>query len=483
MTIEAAVRHRNLLVIMLDEWRQAAAGFSGSDPVDTPNMDALASKGTVFTHAVSNYPVCSPHRAMLMSGMYPHANGVTANCNSLTTPAQQLDPDLRCWSDVLSDLGYRCGYVGKWHLDAPSGQDIARERARGRTAITWDAFTPRDRRHGFAFWDAYGSSNDHFRTLYWRTDGVQDAPADGGEVFEGWSPVHDTDAAIEFLDAAGDSDDPFALVVSYNPPHMPFHHVPDQWKKRYQDLPKEQLLTRGNVPKDFDGDQAGVADYFAMVSGVDAEIGRLVAALDDQLDETLIILTADHGEMLGSHGMMGKNTWYDESIMIPLVMRLPGVVPATENDVLISAPDLYPTMLALLGVSDDPGARIPADLHGRDLSGPIRHPGSTPVPDAALYLSQQSPWDVDAEGRWRNSRDERGIRTHRWTYVERREPHGDRLLFDIVNDPWQLTDVYQEMADDEAAIVEELQRLLYAELHRVSDPWVSCKSQVGPAKP
>lgn len=473
MRSSGAAHHRNLLVIMLDEWRQAAAGFSASDPVATPNMDALASDGTVFTHAVSNYPVCSPHRAMLMSGMYPHANGVTANCNSLTSPEQQLDPDLRCWSDVLSDLGYRCGYVGKWHLDAPTHQDIARERTRGRTAITWDAFTPQDRRHGFSFWDAYGSSNDHFRTMYWRTDATRDASIDNGEVFEGWSPDHDTDAAIEFLGSTGDSDSPFALVVSYNPPHMPFHHVPERWKARYQDLPTEQLLTRGNVPDSFDGARAGVADYFAMISGVDAQVGRLIDALGDRLDETLIILTADHGEMLGSHGLMGKNIWYDESIMIPLIMRLPGVIPIAENDALFSAPDLYRTILALLGVSDDPRALVPVDLHGRDLSGLVRHPGSAPGPDVALYFSEQSPWDVDEEGRWRSVRDERGIRTHEWTYVERQEPHGGRLLFDLVNDPQQLTNVYQEMADDGAVIVGELQRLLYAELHRVSDPWVN----------
>ena len=110
----------NLVFIMADQWRGQAIGCLGLEPVRTPNLDKLASEGVHFTDAISSYPVSSPARGMLMTGMYPVSSKVTGNCNSNTAPyGVELPESARCWSDVLKDQGYELGYIGKWHLDSP----------------------------------------------------------------------------------------------------------------------------------------------------------------------------------------------------------------------------------------------------------------------------------------------------------------------------------------------------------------------------
>ena len=106
---------------MADQFRGDAMGCIEKEPVQTPNLDRLASEGILFTDAVSSYPVSSPARAMLMTGMYPATNGVTGNCNSQNTPyGVELSKEAVCWSDVLKEEGYRTAYIGKWHLDCPA---------------------------------------------------------------------------------------------------------------------------------------------------------------------------------------------------------------------------------------------------------------------------------------------------------------------------------------------------------------------------
>ena len=114
----AAQTPPNLVFIMADQYRGDALGCLGREPVKTPCLDNLASEGVLFTNAVSSYPVSSPARAMLMTGMYPLHNKVVGNCNSQTAPyGVELPQEARCWSDVLKDMDYRTGYIGKWHLD------------------------------------------------------------------------------------------------------------------------------------------------------------------------------------------------------------------------------------------------------------------------------------------------------------------------------------------------------------------------------
>lgn len=164
----------NLVFIMADQYRGDAIGCIGKEPVKTPCLDKLASEGVLFTNAVSSYPVSSPARAMLMTGMYPIHNKVTSNCNSQTAPyGVELPQDARCWSDVLKDMNYQTGYIGKWHLDSPYKPYVDTYNNRGKVA--WNEWCPPERRHGFEHWIAYGTYDYHLKPMYWDATAPRDS--------------------------------------------------------------------------------------------------------------------------------------------------------------------------------------------------------------------------------------------------------------------------------------------------------------------
>ena len=188
----------NLIYVFPDQMRGQALGVMGQDPVITPHLDRFAAEGVNLTQAVSNYPVCSPYRAMCLTGQYPHANGVLANCN--TNGAEhgyQLRESSRCWSDVLSDRGYSQGYIGKWHLDSPYRPYV--DTSNNNEDFAWNEWTPPHRRHGFDFWYAYGTYDQHMRPMYWTTDAPRDKPTFVAQ----WGPEHEADQAIKYIKKEG----------------------------------------------------------------------------------------------------------------------------------------------------------------------------------------------------------------------------------------------------------------------------------------
>ncbi|MGZ0145941.1 sulfatase-like hydrolase/transferase [Kribbella sp. WER1] len=444
----------NLLFVLADQWRSSAFGFRGQDPVRTPHLDALAADSVVLTNAISNYPVCSPYRAMLMSGRYPFGNGVPLNVNSLTAPlGVGLRADLTCWSDVLHADGYYLGYVGKWHLDPPTDDDAIYGEG-VREGCVWDAYTPPERRHGFDFWYSHGCCDDHLHPHYWADAAPREAPTR----VDAWSPEHETDVALGFLrDAARryrEDGAPFALTMSYNPPHQPFDTVPSRYLDEYRD---RDLLVRPNVPAGSDEAATVAPQYFAAMTGVDEQIGRLLDALTAEGldDNTIVVFTSDHGMQLGSHGLMFKNVWYDESLVVPFILRWPGQVPARTDDLLLSAPDIAPTLLGLLG------AAVPDEMQGRNLSAVVRgEPGDRP--ERALYLRPAGGFEDTTE-------DTRGLRTLDRTFVVQRAGDGTEQLhlYDLVEDPYQQQNVAAERPDEVAA----LRAALREELARCNDPW------------
>ncbi len=451
----------NIVYVLADSHRAQAMGYMDADPVRTPNFDAFAVESVKLTHCVSNKPICSPHRGMLLTGLYPHRSGVPQNCNS-DRPDSYLRPETRCWSDVLADNGYSLGYIGKWHLDFPDDQPHAWLSNRKARARQWDAFTPPGpRRHGFSFWYAYGCCNTHLQPHYWTGDGGIDGRID----VEQWSVEHETDVTIRFLrnenGAYRDEGKPFALVVSPNPPHGPHQFVPERYRDIYRDTPAEQLLNRPNAQLETEQGVealAVAADYFAMCTGVDDQFGRLLAEIDalGLREDTIVIFTSDHGEMLGSHGRMHKSVWYDESMLVPFLLRAPGRAVPRWDDLLLSTPDLCPTLLGLAGLTE----QIPAGVQGVDLSE-VLCTGQGPRPAEALYFAGD-PFAPDSA---------RGLRTHRYTYVVRGlgDGPGERLLFDSQADPYQMTNI----ADREPTVMAELHARIVARLAAIGDPWVS----------
>ncbi|MCD6194509.1 MAG: sulfatase-like hydrolase/transferase, partial [Candidatus Aminicenantes bacterium] len=148
--------------------RGQALGFLHEEIVFTPNLDRCARESVVFSQTVSNYPVCSPFRASLMSGKYPPSHGVLGNCNSKSAEyGYELKTNERCWSDILKEKGYSLGYIGKWHLDNPHKPYV--KCYNNTEKFAWNEWCPPERRHGFDFWYAYGTYDRHLNPMYWTT--------------------------------------------------------------------------------------------------------------------------------------------------------------------------------------------------------------------------------------------------------------------------------------------------------------------------
>lgn len=446
----------NLLFIFPDQFRPQAMGFTNQDPVLTPNIDKLASEGVYFPNAVSNRPLCTPYRGMLMTGKYCFSTNLQTNCNTSSRKYQNLlREDEICFSDVLKESGYSCGYIGKWHLDAPEGPDCDD----WREAI-WEAYTPPgEKRHGFDFWHAYGCNNRHLEPYYW----VNDAPREDTLFAKEWSPIHEANVAIDFISNKNIRADnkPWALFVSMNPPHGPYHEVPQEYRDIYKDIPVDTLLNRPNVPTGIKGKggRKNVVDYFACVTGVDEQIGRILKELDrsGQAENTIVVFTADHGEMMGSHGLMQKVVWYEESFRIPFIIRWPKKLKAGINKTHFSVPDVMPTFLSLLGLEE----RVPANVEGENLSTNVLN-ASEAGPDFTLYINSDP---TDALGGMR------GLRNDRYTFVIERNKKGDVVrnrLFDNQKDPYQLANIAEEKPD----LVEEFTSQVFNKMKEINDPWI-----------
>ena len=458
-----AFRQPNLLFVFPDQMRAQALGFLDEDPAKTPVLDRFAAEGVVLTQAVSNYPVCSPYRGMMLTGLFPHANGVLANCN--TNGAEhgyELPTDARCWSDVLKESGYSLGYIGKWHLDSPYKPYV--DTANNSEDFAWNEWTSPERRHGFDFWYAYGTYDNHDHPEYWSTQATRDQRTRVDQ----WGPEHEAERAIEFIrNENGDfreAEKPWALVVSMNPPHMPYQRVPERYLEMYGDATSEELINRPNVALDEDTSGARLArrhmkNYLAQVTGVDDQFGRILEVLEEAglEEETIVVFTSDHGNCLGSHEQVSKNIHYEESMRVPFIIRWTGTIQPRMDDLLLSTPDIYPTLLELMGQ----GEKIPPQVQGTS-HAPILLHGVGERPTSQLYL--WIPYGEPALGR-------RGVRTHRYTLSIEKTEEGivETILHDNVADPYQLENIAARRPDLVAELVE---RELNPWLRKTEDPWL-----------
>lgn len=426
--------HPNLVFIMADQWRGQALGYKGIEPVITPNLDRLAGEGVAFDNAVSSYPVSSPARAMLMTGQYPLTNRVTGNCNSATAPyGVELQESARCWSDVLKDKGYSTGYVGKWHLDAPWRPFVDTYNNRGKVA--WNEWCPVSRRHGFEYWIAYGTYDYHLRPMYWDTHAVRDS----FYYVDQWGPEYEADRAIGYLkneEGERKEGEPFALVVSMNPPHTGYELVPQRYKDLYKNTDIESICRNPAIPPKGTpmGDyyRKSIRDYYACMTGVDEQVGRIVKALEELglAENTIVIFTSDHGVSMGMHHEVGKDIFYEESMSVPMIVRWPErIKPRRDTRLQIAFADLAPTMLALMGFEKD----IPAEIQTFNLAAQVLKEGKKGPAFQPYYRCDPSNLKTGF----------RGIRDNRYTFALRFDDGkiGDIYLFDREKDPYQLDNI------------------------------------------
>lgn len=455
---------QNLLYIFADQWRYQAVGCHNSDQVVTPNMDRFAAESMDFTHAYSTFPLCSPHRASLMTGKYPFNVGMWTNCKIGLEEKIMLKPQETCIGNVLKDGGYQTGYIGKWHLDA---SELNFSDHPGSGAKEWDAYTPPgERRQGFDYWLSYGACDEHLDPHYWMDSEEQIKPGK-------WSAEYETDKAIEYIETRKDDETPFALFLSYNPPHLPYELVPDEYYEKFKDL---GINYRPNVPDDM---KEGILktqsrQYFAAVHGIDEQFGRIYDYLKENgLEEnTLVVLSADHGEMLGSHHLMSKNVWYEESIHIPLFMRQKGRIKAGENPVIFASPDHMPTLLGLLDLP------IPDTCQGYDHTKGIFGTDDNAPEDMFLCSypgSQELVTAFSRLGLTHKAYGWRGMKGKGFTYVVsngyRPGEARTEFLYDDIQDPCQLNPRVIPAECTEPQII-ELRKKLCGYLDLTDDPFL-----------
>ena len=444
----------NLVIIIADQWRGETLGLWGIEPVLTPNIDALASQGIVFSEAISSYPVSSPARGMLMTGMYPFKNKVVCNCNSDSAPyGVELEESVVCWSDVLKTKGYNLGYLGKWHLDSPYKPYI---KTSNNGKMAWNEWCPPERRHGFDMWTAYGTYDNHLKPMYWTKDLERE------EFFyvDQWGPEYEADRAIEYIDK--NKTDNFALVVSMNPPHSPYSYVPEKYKDIYDDVDVEELCSKKpSIPakgtKWGDHYRRNIKDYYACMTGVDEQVGRIVNELKEKglFDNTIIVFTSDHGDCIGTHGEITKNNWFEESMNIPMIITYPEKIkPRVDKVAQMSIQDIYPTVLSLMGLEKD----IPKSVETINYADYIV--GET---------SKSAKWQPYMKLDYKNMKSGlRGIRSLKYTFVLKYNGGEiiDTILYDNIKDPFQMSNI----ADKSARLCKELTKQTAKLFKPMGDP-------------
>jgi uncharacterized sulfatase len=350
---------------MTDTQGANVVGTYGHPELDTPNIDTLAKTGIKFTRAYTTCPLCTPARAGLFSGIYPHTAGAWTN----NLP---LGDNVKTMGQRFQDGGYRTAYVGKWHLD---GHDYF---GTGICPDGWeDAYWYDGRRY-------LGELNEE-EILLWRRGLSTPRDLRAHDIQPEFTWAHRvSDRAIDFLERR--SGEPFLLAVSYDEPHHPFT-CPPEYAEKFEDyaypLGPAAYDTLENKPAHHrewaEADGVQLEDgrarhplYFGCNSFVDHEIGRVVDAVHARApDDTYIIFTSDHGDMLGAHQLKGKGpAMYEEITHMPLIVEQPGGAGAgTTNSTFVSHVDLLPTMLELAELAVPPimeGQSIVPLLRGED---------------------------------------------------------------------------------------------------------------------
>ena len=423
----------NILFVFSDQQRSSALGCAyGDEDLATPNFDAFAGEGMRLDAAVSNTPVCTPYRAMLMTGLHGHHTRVTTNnCY----PDLSLHPHI---GTTFANAGYRCGYIGKWHLGPEVRLDAGHPM---RLGFDDEWFVPVLGRHNNPNRDHAINSRDT-------------------EVGEGIDRTEaETNRAIEFINKQ-DGDVPWCLFVSWYPPHPPLV-APDRYVAPYLD---RDLTKHPTTWKLFHDDELAAlngdyAHYYGLISQLDAEFGRLMQALSKGgvADNTIVIFTSDHGEMLGSQGLYSKHWPYRESSHIPFLIRWPDRIPAGRTlEMPFGTPDIFPTLCGLAGIN------APATLDGVDCAATFL---GGEAAQESVYLSMQHgyvPWPG-----WR------GIRTERYNYA--RTEDAPWILFDLKNDPFE----QHNLVDENKSLTAELDALLLQAMSNCGDSWHGLSQHLG----
>jgi len=446
------VSRPNILLLCTDQQRYDALGAQGNDEISTPNLDRLAEQGALFDQCYVQNPVCAPSRASLMTSRYVHSHGLWANGVSL--PAGE-----RIFTRDLADAGYDCGLVGKFHLAACIDGRTEQRHDDGFRRFRW----AHDAGHE-------SPENQYHRWLEQRFPELYDHARDpASPVQYGSLPAEahltrwTAEETVGFLRDGRDPDKPFFWVANFYDPHHPFE-APPEYLARYEagsisepvgtpaELDTKPAIYAEASKRSYAGHAKGFAEYtpeemrqaraayYAMVTFIDDEVGRILDVLDEQglADNTIVVFTSDHGEMLGDHQLMLKGPMmFDCAVRVPLIVRWPGVVPAgRRHDELVQWIDLAPTFIEAAGLPPMPthqgGSLLPlvrGDGAGfRDWAlSEHRNSGHPYEPGVYTTMLRHDRWKVVV---------------HHGAPVTSRDRTGE--LYDLRADPHELTNLWDD---------------------------------------
>ncbi|WP_246627667.1 sulfatase-like hydrolase/transferase [Paenibacillus solanacearum] len=442
----------NILFMVADDQRFDTIHATGNAQVITPVLDSLAERGVAFrtTYITGGITpaVCVPSRACLHTGA--HTLRASAGRFLNQWPGlMTINPDRAVMPQVMREAGYYTFATGKWHNDR---QSFIKSFDDGAKIF-------------------FGGMSDHLQVPVYDFDPTGEYRKETKYYGEAFSTDLFADAAVDFI-RGYDREQPFFMYVAFTSPHDP-RTAPKEFAERYNaadiELPANfmerhpfdngEMTVRDELlepfPRDPNSVRQHIADYYAMITHMDDRIGRILEALRDkgELDNTIVVYTADHGLALGQHGLMGKQNLYDHSIRIPLLVSGPGLPPRKQIDAVTCQFDIFPTVCELAGVE------IPTTVDGQSLVPLIRGECSS-VHDTvfAVYKDLQR---MVCDGEWKL------IRYYR---PEEHNYGTDRLqLFNIRRDPAETCDL---SADPGCA--EHVQRLageLASWQSRMDDPW------------
>ena len=478
---------KNILFIMFDQLRWDYLSCAGHPHLETPHIDGLAKDGVRFTRAYCQSPVCGSSRMSFYTGRYCHSHGATWNRVPLRVGERTM-------GDHLRDHGMDCWLVGKTHMKADT-------EGMARLGISADSIIGvRTEQCGFDVWERddgmrpegpeglYDEGGAQRYNEWLRARGypgenpwhdfANASRDEDGNILSGWvmenarKPAAITDEesetpymtsrAIEFMDQAGET--PWCLHLSYIKPHWPYiapppyndmygpeHVVPvNRAETEWDDMhPVFEAYASGKVGKSFSREEVRrevIPSYMGLIKQCDDQMGRLFGYLKDAglWDNTLIVLTSDHGDYLGDHWMGEKDLFHDCSARIPLIIRDPSpAADATRGktcDALVEAIDLAPTFLEIAG-----GEERSHILEGRSLM-PLVH-GQMPDNWRSFAISENNyemfPGVADFADNVEDAR-QFMVATHRWKYIH--APGHRPMLFDLETDPNELIDLGSDPA-------------------------------------
>jgi len=429
LTFFAKQEKPNIVFVFADQLRSQELSCYGGVNIVTPNLDRLAEEGLMMTNAISTYPICSPFRGMLLTGLYPLHSGITNNDHP-------LNPELPSFAKACKEQGYNTAYIGKWHIDGI-----------GRTA-----YIPKERRLGYDFFQALECTHNYFKSQYYDNDDTEP------KYWEGYDSEAQTKAAQNYIKTRN-PEKPFFLTLSWGPPHDPYI-APNEYMDR---IDPKNLVLRENVKehgivdelqtnprfvipeqyikshqklrinaRDEEIVRRRYAGYLAATLALDDYFGSLLETLEEEgiLENTIVVFTSDHGDQLGSHQFYGKNTPFLESISIPFLVRYPNKINAeTVSDALMTPVDMFPTIFGFANLKHK-------KIDGMDLSRIITK-DEHDKRDAILLMNLTHFNNTSLI----NGLDTyRGIQTKQYTFV-RYEDKTPWLLFDNLKDPLQMNNL------------------------------------------